>query len=134
MDTQKERDVAEYLEKHKIMELMENMTSLLFYHRPENPREFLIEQLEQLRKSQSDGEKAPNLFNDSNLQAVFKILDPANTNYITFAQYKQALITLGIKNANECPEGVNEDRISKETFITEAIQGQQRSSATYAQP
>jgi len=31
-----------------------------------------------------------------------------------------ALITLGIKDINECPEGVNEDKISHETFETEA--------------
>lgn len=31
-----------------------------------------------------------------------------------------ALTTLGVKDVNECPEGVNEDRISDETFKTEA--------------
>lgn len=31
-----------------------------------------------------------------------------------------ALTMLGIKHINECPEGVNEDRISYETFKTEA--------------
>lgn len=30
------------------------------------------------------------------------------------------MITLGIKDINECPEGANEDRISHETFKTEA--------------
>ncbi|KAA8590317.1 EF-hand calcium-binding domain-containing protein 10 isoform X2 [Etheostoma spectabile] len=133
MATQREKDVVDYLEKHKIFELMENLTSMLFFYRPENPREFLIEQLEQLKMSQQNGVDGPNLFNNSNLDAVFGILDPANKKYITFAQYKHALTTLGIKNINECPEGVNEDRISQETFETEAIQGLQRCSATYKQ-
>ncbi|XP_078112720.1 EF-hand calcium-binding domain-containing protein 10 [Sander vitreus] len=133
MATQREKDAADYLEKHKMFELMENLTSMLFFYRPENPREFLIEQLEQLKMSQQNDVKGPNLFNNSNLDAVFGILDPANQKYITFAQYKQALTTLGIKNINECPEGVNEDRISHETFKTEAIQGLQRCSATYEQ-
>lgn len=145
--------------------------------RLENPREFLIEQL---KLSQQSGVKGPNLFNNTDLEAVFRILDPTNQKYITFAQYKQgehrthsvesndniitsnntvepvnplifhmylfihyllvilihptqqnilsythslfpaALSTLGIKDINECPDGVNEDRISEETFKTEA--------------
>ncbi|XP_071348025.1 EF-hand calcium-binding domain-containing protein 10 [Trachinotus anak] len=134
MATQREQDAADYLKKHKIIELMDNLTSMLFFHRPEKPREFLIEQLEQLKISQQSGMKGPNLFNNSNLDAIFGILDPTNQKHITFAQYKQALTTLGIKNINECPEGANEDRISHETFKTDAIKGLQRCSATYEQP
>ncbi|XP_070687611.1 EF-hand calcium-binding domain-containing protein 10 [Pempheris klunzingeri] len=133
MAAQREGDAADYLKKHKIIELMENLSGLLFYYRPEKPREFLIEQLEQLKISRQSGVKGPNLFNSANLDAVFGILDPTNQKYITFAQYKQALTTLGIGDINECPEGVNEDRISCETFKTEAIQGLQRCSATYEQ-
>lgn len=55
----------------------------------EKPREFLIEQLEQLKISQQTGMKGPNLFNNANLNAVFGILDPTNQKHITFAQYKQ---------------------------------------------
>lgn len=54
----------------------------------ENPREFLIEQLEQLKISGQSDVRGPNLFNNTNLDAVFGILDPANQKYITFAQYK----------------------------------------------
>ncbi|KAK5866957.1 hypothetical protein PBY51_011486 [Eleginops maclovinus] len=134
MATQREEDAAEYLKKHRIIELLDNLSCMLFFHRPEKPREFLIEQLEQLKISQKTQLKGPNLFNSANLDAVFGILDPADQKYITFAQYKQALITLGIEDINECPEGVNEDKISHETFRTEAMQGLQRRSATYEQP
>lgn len=41
------------------------------------------------------------------------------TLYIVSLLYA-ALTTLGVKDVNECPEGVNEDRISDETFKTEA--------------
>ncbi|XP_049430542.1 EF-hand calcium-binding domain-containing protein 10 [Epinephelus fuscoguttatus] len=133
MATQREKDAENYLKKHKIIELMDNLTSMLFFYRPENPREFLVEQLEQLKLSRQSGVKGPHLFSSANLDAVFGILDPTNQNYITFAQYKHALTTLGIKDINECPEGVNEDKISHETFKTEAIQGLRRCSATYEQ-
>uniref|UniRef100_A0A672IZR1 Si:dkey-42p14.3 n=1 Tax=Salarias fasciatus TaxID=181472 RepID=A0A672IZR1_SALFA len=89
MSTQREKDAADYLQKHKIIELMESLTSMLFFHRPENPREFLIQQLEQLKRAQQGGCEAPNLFDDSNLDAVFGILDIADEKYITFAQYQQ---------------------------------------------
>ncbi|KAF3706208.1 EF-hand calcium-binding domain-containing protein 10 [Channa argus] len=119
MATEREEDAADYLKRHRIIELMDNLTSMLFFYRPENPREFLIEKLEELKLSQQHKVKGPNLFNSSNLDTVLRILDPANQKYITFAQYQQALITLGIKKFNECPEGANKDRISHETFKIE---------------
>uniref|UniRef100_A0A8C6LPY7 Uncharacterized protein n=1 Tax=Nothobranchius furzeri TaxID=105023 RepID=A0A8C6LPY7_NOTFU len=86
MASQRERDATDYLEKHKILELVENLTSMLLFHKPgeKNPREFLVEQLEQLKIYGS----GPELFNSSNVTAVLRILDPMNKQYITFAQYK----------------------------------------------
>ncbi|KAK2842638.1 hypothetical protein Q5P01_012838 [Channa striata] len=133
MATQREEDAAEYLRKHKIIELVDNLTSMLLFYRPENPREFLIEKLEELKISQQHKVKGPNLFNSSNLDTVFRIMDPANQKCITFAQYQQALMTLGINEFNECPEGANEDKISHDTFKTEALHGLQTCSATYEQ-
>ncbi|XP_026030919.1 EF-hand calcium-binding domain-containing protein 10 [Astatotilapia calliptera] len=133
MAARREEDAAVYLEKHKLIELMDNLTSMLFFYRPEKPREFLIEKLEQLKLSQQSGVIGPNLFDDSNLDVVFRIMDPDNKQYISFVQYKQALTMMGIKDINECPDGVNEDRISHETFKIEATQGLERCSATYVQ-
>ncbi|KAM4734280.1 EF-hand calcium-binding domain-containing protein 10 [Anableps anableps] len=133
MATQREKDAVEYLKKHKIFELMNNLTSMLLFYRPENPRKFFIQQLEQLKFSQESSVRGPSLFDSSNLDAIFGILAPANQKYISFAQYKHSLTMLGIKDINECPEGANEDRISHDTFKTEAMEVLQRDSATYAQ-
>ncbi|XP_007578715.1 PREDICTED: EF-hand calcium-binding domain-containing protein 10-like [Poecilia mexicana] len=132
MSTQRERDAKEYLKKHKIFELMDNMTSMLLFYRPENPKEFLIEQLELLKVSRESGMRGPNLFDNSNLTAICGIMDPANQKYISFAQYKQALTMLGIKDINENPEGRAEDKISHKSFKTEAMEVLMRDSATYA--
>ncbi|KAM9808132.1 EF-hand calcium-binding domain-containing protein 10 [Neosynchiropus ocellatus] len=115
----KEEDAAEYLKKHKILELMETLVKMTITNRPENPQEFLINQLEHLRLAQESVTRSPILFSDSNFDAVFGILDPAKQNYITFAQYKLALMVLGLKEINEFPDGVNEDKISFETFRIE---------------
>ncbi|XP_003967288.2 EF-hand calcium-binding domain-containing protein 10 [Takifugu rubripes] len=131
MATPREKDATDYLQKHRIMELLENLNSLLFFYRPENPRAFLVEQLKQLKVSQQCGSSGPNLFSNDDLDTIFGILDPNNQNYITGAQYRQALSTLGIREVNEYPDGFNEDRISRETFKSEAIEGLHRSSTTY---
>lgn len=34
MATQREEDTAAYVNKHKIAELLDNLTSMLFYYRP----------------------------------------------------------------------------------------------------
>lgn len=46
METQKEKDAAEYLQKHRIMELLENLNSLLFFYRPgSDPPKLITNQL-----------------------------------------------------------------------------------------
>ncbi|KAL7867907.1 hypothetical protein SRHO_G00092910 [Serrasalmus rhombeus] len=131
MSTPREEETAEYLRNHKIVELMNNLTSMLFFYRPERPKEFLISQLEQMKASRDHAVDSPCLFDNSNLDAVVGILDPANQGHITYAQYKEALKTLGIKNFNEFPEGLESDRISHETFKREAKEGLVRSAATF---
>ncbi|KAG5273338.1 hypothetical protein AALO_G00150270 [Alosa alosa] len=131
MTSLKEEEATEYLKTHKILELMDNLTSMVFFHRPERPREFLIEQLEQLKLSKTTSVNSPCLFSDANLDAIFGILDPVNRGHITYAQFKEALTTLGIKNINDCPDGSVSDQITKETFKNEAKMGLSVSSETF---
>ncbi|XP_066524681.1 EF-hand calcium-binding domain-containing protein 10 [Hoplias malabaricus] len=131
MSTLREEEAAEYLRNHKVMELMDNLTSSLFFHRPERPKEFLVSQLEKLKATRDHAAESHCLFDDSNLDAVFGILDPTNQGYISYAQYKEALMTLGIKNFTECPEGLDNNRISRETFQREAKEGLARRAATF---
>ncbi|XP_056429519.1 EF-hand calcium-binding domain-containing protein 10 isoform X2 [Hyla sarda] len=89
-----------YLKEHKIMELVNNLTSLLLYHRPERPREFLITLLEKLKLARLADVEYPCLFDESNADAVFGILDPSGQGYITGTQYIEALKTLGVDVSN----------------------------------
>lgn len=34
MASQREQDAADYVQKHKLLELMENLNSMLLFHRP----------------------------------------------------------------------------------------------------
>ncbi|KAM5172995.1 EF-hand calcium-binding domain-containing protein 10 [Mantella aurantiaca] len=89
-------EAEEYLRENKIMDLVNNLTGLLLYYRPERPREFLISQLEKLKLARLADSGYPCLFDESNVEAVFGILDPAGQGYITGTQYTEALKTLGI--------------------------------------
>lgn len=54
----------------------------------DRPKEFLVDQLEKLKLS-SARLGVTCLFNDSNLDALFGVLDPSSQGFITYGQYKQ---------------------------------------------
>merc|ERR1711893_432836 len=89
-DTQwpRAQDSREYLAKHKILEMFNNMTSQLIYERPEFPKDFLISKLEELSKAKTTNMDHPCLFDESNIHSVFGMLDPTNKGVITVQQYK----------------------------------------------
>ncbi|CAM2098574.1 EF-hand calcium-binding domain-containing protein 10 [Lepidochelys kempii] len=91
-----EQQGREYLERYKIPELLHNLSALLLYHRPERPREFLIHALERVKLAKLTDAEYPYLVDESNLDAMFEMLDTASQGYITLVQYKGALKTLGL--------------------------------------
>merc|ERR1712154_538050 len=126
-------DATDYLEKHRVLELFNNLTSQLIYSRPDNPKTFLIDTLEKLVKSRSSKLNYPCLFNESNVQSVFGMLDPTGRGHITTKQYKEAMITLGAKDFDEAPHGADVDRITYDVFLREAKIGLSKASATFAE-
>ncbi|XP_066490329.1 EF-hand calcium-binding domain-containing protein 10 [Tiliqua scincoides] len=90
----------DYLEVHKIPDLLHNLSALLLYHRPEKPKEFLIKTLERIKLARLTGTDYPYLMDESNLDAMFGMLDAADQGYITLAQYKGALESLGLSSQN----------------------------------
>ncbi|CAH1782522.1 unnamed protein product [Owenia fusiformis] len=127
----RKRESEEYLEKHRILELFNNLTSQLIYSRPENPKEFTIDLLEKLKKSRMTHLDFPSIFDESNVRSVFGMLDPTGRGYITLSQYKEALTTLGVENFDMNPAGGEYDKITMETFVREAKSGIAKASATF---
>ncbi|XP_060083414.1 EF-hand calcium-binding domain-containing protein 10-like [Ylistrum balloti] len=124
-------EARQYLESHRVLELFNNLTSQLIYNRPEEPKNFMIDVLEKLQKAKMTKMDFPCLFDDTNIQSVFGMLDPTNRGCITAQQYSAALTTLGVKNFDESPEGSSDDRITFETFLKEARKGLSEASATF---
>ncbi|OUM69165.1 hypothetical protein PIROE2DRAFT_57543 [Piromyces sp. E2] len=105
-----------YLEQHKIPEIITQLTTMLFYLQPDNPKKFLIEKLVHIKAKKLD---AYTYFTEENLKALFKIFDVTEKGYISTAQYLSAMKNIGVKNINDTPEGSKYDAISLETFVKE---------------
>ncbi|XP_071083313.1 EF-hand calcium-binding domain-containing protein 10-like [Haliotis cracherodii] len=125
-------DAHEYLDKHRVIDLFNNLTSQLIYSRPDDPKKFLISTLEKLHKCRSTKLDIPSLFDDSNIHSVFGMLDPTNRGYITLQQYNEALTTLGVKKYDDQPAGADIDRIAFDVFVNEAKNGLTEASSTFS--
>ncbi|ORZ41025.1 hypothetical protein BCR44DRAFT_1104160 [Catenaria anguillulae PL171] len=92
------RAAQEYLDKHRILPVMHRLVELLVYHQPENPRQFMAEQLRKLAVARSGGSKDGALAHLSrpDLVNVFKIYDAAGKGMINAAQYAEAMAYLGL--------------------------------------
>ncbi|XP_058581340.1 EF-hand calcium-binding domain-containing protein 10 isoform X1 [Neofelis nebulosa] len=97
----REQEARDYLEKHRIMELLNYLTSTLLFFRPENPREYLISVLERLRIAKMTGLAFPFFMDHSNIVSMFEMMDTSNKGTISFVQYREALKTLGLLTADE---------------------------------
>ncbi len=62
---------------------------LLVFFSSENPKEFLTNELEELRKARECEGPAPCLFDATNIRSVFGMLDTTGRGYITLEQYKE---------------------------------------------
>uniref|UniRef100_A0A2I2ZU60 EF-hand calcium binding domain 10 n=2 Tax=Gorilla gorilla gorilla TaxID=9595 RepID=A0A2I2ZU60_GORGO len=97
----RELQAAEYLEKHHIKELVSYLTSALLFFRPEKPKEYLISLLERLRIAKVTGVAFPFFMDNSNIVAMFEMMDSSGRGTISFVQYKEALKTLGLSTEDE---------------------------------
>ncbi|XP_075347858.1 EF-hand calcium-binding domain-containing protein 10 [Mycteria americana] len=91
-----EQQGRDYLQRHRIPELLHRLGALLLYHRPERPREFLIQALERVKAGRQAEGEYPYLMDEANLAAMFELLDVVGQGHITLAQYREALKTLGL--------------------------------------
>lgn len=53
----------------------------------ENPREYILERIEQIRDARAVQHQFPRLFDESNITSLYRTLDATNRGYITNEQY-----------------------------------------------
>ncbi|XP_045684553.1 EF-hand calcium-binding domain-containing protein 10 [Phyllostomus hastatus] len=97
----RELQAKNYLKKHRIMELLNYLTSSLLFFQPNKPREYLVSLLERLRIAKITGVAFPVFMNHSNIVAMFEMMDTSKKGTISFVQYREALNTLGLCTADE---------------------------------
>ncbi|CAF4691209.1 unnamed protein product, partial [Rotaria socialis] len=85
-----------------------------------DPKVFMIDYLEQLKKARATGLAFPALVQDTDLTSVFRMLDPVGLGHITYSQYASTMEALGVTKYNTAPAGKDADHISSETFCQEA--------------
>ncbi|NXU51245.1 EFC10 protein, partial [Turnix velox] len=112
-----EQQCREYLERHRLPELFQRLSELLLYYRPENPREFLLEVLEKVKAGKEAEGEYPFLMDETNLEAMFQLLDVVGQGRITAAQYREALKTLGL--STEDLQLGDDENITLEVFKEE---------------
>lgn len=128
-----EIQASDYLAKHKILDLFENLTSALVYEKPADPRKFAKDFIEKIQTSQkeSDVAKLPVFIEDSNVESIFGMLDVTNTGFISRKQYIQAMKSMGLKKFNQSPSGGDFNKISLLTFMKESRAAIRKASSTY---
>eukprot|EP00736_Rhodelphis_marinus_P011559 Rmarinus@m.7493 len=86
----------EYIKDNHIQHLFEHLGTALMYRRPNNPHEFLIEELIKLRESSKIGITVPYIFNSEDIRTMFRMFDMLETGTISRHQYREALVCLGV--------------------------------------
>lgn len=118
-----QEEAAAYLQKHKIYELLGNLTSQLIFTKPDDPKEYMIKYLEkliQIRDNAKEPVDYPSMFDENNLKSMFRMLDPCDVGFISHEQYLEAMKTLGAVMFTENPIGAETNEISQQTFLEEA--------------
>uniref|UniRef100_A0A8C2T4L9 EF-hand calcium binding domain 10 n=1 Tax=Coturnix japonica TaxID=93934 RepID=A0A8C2T4L9_COTJA len=85
-----EQQSRDYLERHGLPALFHRLAALLLYHRPERPRQFLIQTLEAVRAARRGGAAMPAVLDEADVETMFRMMDAAGRGFVT------ALETLGL--------------------------------------
>ncbi|NWS97106.1 EFC10 protein, partial [Mionectes macconnelli] len=109
-----EEQSREYLRRHRLPELLQHLGALLLFHRPERPREFLIQVLERVKAGRRAEGEYPDLMDEANVEAMFGLLDVLGQGHISPVQYREALKTLGLSTADL--EVGDDENITLEVF------------------
>merc|ERR1712241_983429 len=90
VDNEVLNDADQYLREHKILELFEDLTTLLAYKQPDNMEGFLIQQIESRVKN---GTRSI-VYTEAEINNIFTLYDLKNSGHISKEQCREALTTL----------------------------------------
>ena len=79
----------EYLKSHGVLDLFQELGTLLMYHKPADPRKFLVAQLLLLKERQKTDILGSSIFTDDDLRTFFGMFDPTGKGSINSSQCMQ---------------------------------------------
>jgi hypothetical protein len=104
----KQRRVAsEFTRKNHIQELLAHLLQLVVYHKPEDPRAFMIAEVKKLQQ-----QKPTALFDDEDLSTMFEMVDVSRQRTISKQQLESACKNLDVQN----PPPVEGESVDPEQF------------------
>lgn len=83
-------NTTEYAKKHNVNELFSHFLQLLMYYRPEDPRAFLVSEIQKMR----DNSSSTSLFTEKDLETMFQLIDLTKQKWITVQQLRNTCYNL----------------------------------------
>ena len=97
-----------YMEQHKLLELFDLLGQQLVQHKPDNPRAFLIDELEKLQKKK-EPHSPLHFFTNEDVETLYSMYDASGLG-LTPAQCQEALVALGLEKVKVPPAVERFDR------------------------
>lgn len=87
---------ANYMDEHNIPLLCQKLCTALVYHKPDEPKPFLVKELQKLQKQRRSEMSQLSLLTDEDLDTMFHMLDPIGKGLLDGRQVTKALAGLGL--------------------------------------
>ena len=108
---------TQYARDRHIGELFNHLMQAIVYHRPENPREFLREEIQKLQTSSTQS-----LFTDDDLSTMFDMIDVTKQGTISVDQLRNTCRNIAADSSSQINEeeiiaaGGSAGRVNSEAF------------------
>mmetsp|Transcript_48430 Transcript_48430/g.115250 ORF Transcript_48430/g.115250 Transcript_48430/m.115250 type:complete len:144 (-) Transcript_48430:94-525(-) len=108
-----------YLENHNIRGLFKHLSTRILFSKPENPKDFLVEELKKVHACQREQIAVPPMFQEKDLMAIFGMFDVTGSGKISQEQVAKAMTNLGIEDYTAAP---GNEQVDLPMFIATAQQ------------
>ncbi|CBY24876.1 unnamed protein product [Oikopleura dioica] len=122
----RETATIEYVEDHKLQPLMQQLIELVTFSQPRDPRQFMIEQLQNLVSARDTGTEPPTLLEANNFAAIFGLIDITGRGSVSKAEAQSALRKVGIQS-----DLFQSELVTRETFVKAAEEEYKQINVTY---
>ncbi|KAK7199854.1 hypothetical protein NESM_000033300 [Novymonas esmeraldas] len=108
-----------YIHDHKLNDLFGHLLQLVLYHRPDDPRTFLAEEVRKIRQEKVSS----SLFTDRDLETMFEMIDVTAQRWITVAQLRNTCRNLATASSTSSGGGASGSGLTAEQEAAIAAAG-----------